>query len=101
MFTVTVGLLWSGKRSTRSPLPSRYSVIPSTSVTLTGAGSAGTVSVIVFCTGLIDDLAGVLAAGCCACTAGPRGAVSSTLATSSEPAARRNGREYDMISPGK
>ena len=33
-FTVTVGFDWSGKRSTRSPFGRRYSVIPSTEVTL-------------------------------------------------------------------
>src|SRR6266496_1756534 len=36
MLTVIVCLVWSGKSSTRSPLASRYSVIPSTEVTLTG-----------------------------------------------------------------
>src|SRR5262249_12296231 len=34
--TVTVGLPGSGKRRTRRPLASRYSVMPSTVVTLTG-----------------------------------------------------------------
>src|SRR6478735_5531665 len=37
MFTVTVGLDWSGNSSTLRPLASRYSVMPSTSVTFTGA----------------------------------------------------------------
>src|SRR5262245_46769362 len=40
MLTVTVGLDESGKSSTLSPLSSRYSVIPSTAVTLTGAAWA-------------------------------------------------------------
>src|SRR6478736_2520016 len=40
MFTVTVGLDWSGNSSTRRPLGSRYSVMPSTSVTFTGAAGA-------------------------------------------------------------
>ncbi|MFO0890523.1 MAG: hypothetical protein U0790_15445 [Isosphaeraceae bacterium] len=35
--TVTLGLDASGKRSTRRPLGSRYSVIPSTEATLVGA----------------------------------------------------------------
>src|SRR5262249_14985827 len=37
MLTVIVGLVGSGKSRTRRPLPSRYSVMPSTEVTLTGA----------------------------------------------------------------
>src|SRR6266540_24862 len=36
MLTVIVCLVWSGKSSTESPLVSRYSVIPSTEVSLTG-----------------------------------------------------------------
>src|SRR6185295_16553319 len=41
MLTVIVCLVGSGKRSTRSPFPSRYSVIPSTDVTRAGfAGGA-------------------------------------------------------------
>ena len=44
MFTVVVGLEWSGKSSTRSPFLSWYSVMPSTDVTrLTPAGRAGAV----------------------------------------------------------
>src|SRR5664279_2225031 len=38
MLVVTVGLLASGYSSTRRPLAKWYSVIPSTVVTLTGAG---------------------------------------------------------------
>ena len=38
MLTVTVCLVWSGNSSTCRPLPSTYSVMPSTDVTLTGAG---------------------------------------------------------------
>src|SRR5690242_3612824 len=40
MFTVMEGWVASGKRRTRRPLARRYSVMPSTEVTLTGAGSA-------------------------------------------------------------
>ena len=41
MLTVTVGFDWSGKSSTRRPLASRYSVMPSTEVTRsTPRGSA-------------------------------------------------------------
>ena len=41
MLTVIVCLVGSGKSSTRSPFPRRYSVIPSTEVTRTGfAGGA-------------------------------------------------------------
>src|SRR5689334_7431173 len=36
MFTVTVGFDWSGKSSTLRPLGRRYSVMPSTVVTLVG-----------------------------------------------------------------
>src|SRR6266542_1438705 len=36
MLTVIVCLVWSGKSSARRPLVNRYSVIPSTEVTLTG-----------------------------------------------------------------
>src|SRR5690242_11183030 len=36
MLTVIVCLVGSGKRSTRSPFPRRYSVIPSTDVTRAG-----------------------------------------------------------------
>src|SRR5216683_874172 len=36
MLTVIVCLVWSGKRRTWRPFASRYSVIPSTEVTLTG-----------------------------------------------------------------
>src|SRR5690348_7467802 len=39
MFTVMEGWEASGKRRTRRPLPRRYSVMPSTEVILTGAGS--------------------------------------------------------------
>src|SRR5438445_8962883 len=42
VFTVVVGLESSGANSTRSPLPSAYSVMPSTLVTfVTPAGSGG------------------------------------------------------------
>src|SRR5690349_6544100 len=42
MFTVIVCLLWSGNSSTRSPLASRYSVMPSTEGPFSGAaGAAG------------------------------------------------------------
>src|SRR6266404_9085782 len=40
MLTVIVCLVGSGKRSTRRPLPRRYSVIPSTEVTRAGGASA-------------------------------------------------------------
>ena len=40
MFTVMVCLLGSGNSSTRRPLASRYSVMPSTEVTVPGAASA-------------------------------------------------------------
>src|SRR5262245_27302324 len=39
MLTVTVGFVGSGNRRTESPFASRYSVIPSTVATLTGAGN--------------------------------------------------------------
>src|SRR5690349_24581629 len=41
MFTVTVGFELSGKRSTFKPLSSRYSVMPSTEVTLVCARACG------------------------------------------------------------
>ena len=40
MLTVMVGLVGSGKRSTRSPFESRYSVMPSTDVTFSGLPGA-------------------------------------------------------------
>ena len=40
MFTVVVGFDGSGKSSTRSPLGSEYSVIPSTDATFVSAGRA-------------------------------------------------------------
>src|SRR5688572_16032129 len=45
MFTVIVCLDWSGNRSTLRPFASRYSVMPSTVVTRSGAaGTAGAVT---------------------------------------------------------
>src|SRR5436305_13499498 len=41
MFTVIVCLVWSGKRSTWSPLSSAYSVMPSTEVTFAGCPVRG------------------------------------------------------------
>ena len=41
MLTVTVGLVGSGKSSTRRPFDSRYSVMPSTEATFTGLAGAG------------------------------------------------------------
>src|SRR6187397_2218529 len=41
MLTVIVCLVSSGKRSTRSPFPRRYSVSPSTEVTRTGLAGDG------------------------------------------------------------
>ena len=40
MLTVMVCLVWSGNRSTRRPFASRYSVMPSTVVTRSGAAGA-------------------------------------------------------------
>src|SRR5512141_3294986 len=61
MFTVTVGLVGSGKRSPRRPLARRYSVIPSTEVTLTGAAdcAAGLEAALfaAFCSAANDDAA--------------------------------------------
>ena len=65
MFTVTVGLDGSGKSRTRSPFASRYSVIPSTSVTFSGgvigAGAA---------TFAADLVAGAFAVPCAMASAG-------------------------------
>ena len=62
MLTVTVGLVGSGKRRTRRPFASRYSVIPSTEVTFQGgrafaAAGAGVVAWTFFgaaCAGSVD-----------------------------------------------
>src|SRR5262245_1322202 len=58
-FTVTVGLPGSGKRRTRRPLARRYSVMPSTVVTLSGLpGAAGAAAF-----GRAEGLAAGFAAG--------------------------------------
>src|SRR6266511_2876353 len=58
MLTVIVCLVWSGKSSTESPLASRYSVIPSTEVTLTGFSVFAAAGAFARGEGFIGGLAG-------------------------------------------
>src|SRR5437667_8531437 len=75
MLTVNVSLLGSGNSSTRMPLPSAYSVMPSTLVTWRGAAAGG--------------LAGGFAAGAGAAgRAGGAGTGAASAGAAARPAAR-------------
>src|SRR5437764_9900109 len=63
MLTVIVALVGSGKSSTLRPFESRYSVIPSTEVTLSGLPGAGEAAAVFFAGEAAFALAGAFAAG--------------------------------------